>query len=171
MSLLPHEASQESSGSATRTPQEAAQQRGNAHQHFDALQSSRKARPAPKGPPRQALTGPPPDSLQNHVPGSPSGDMNVPPSSRGFPRELWERPKKAPTGRPEGERQPTFRRPRPTPRRLPEAFQRLPRRPVRPEEAPKKFEEAPKGPQASPKTRPQASHKIMFPDGLPEHDS
>ena len=102
-----------------------------------------------------------PDTPWNHVP----------PSARGFSRELWERPKQATTGRPDGERQPTFRRPGPTPRRLSEAFQRLPRRPVRPEEAPKKFQEAPKGPQASPKRRPQASHKIMFPDGLREHDS
>ena len=76
-----------------------------------------------------------------------------------------ERPKTAPTGGTRTNIPTSLAREAPT--RLPEAFQRLPRSPVRLWEAPKKSQEATKGPQATPKRRPQAPHKIMFPDGVP----
>ena len=172
MSFLLPEASQESFGSAQRKPQQGAP-RGNANQHFDVLDpppggsrsasrgsqealrgparpiiSSTKAQPAPKGPPRKPQEAPP-DSLQNHVPGSLPGDMHVPPSARCFPRKLWERPTNGPRRRPQGEREPTF--PRLWPYRGPQtAPGGLPEAPKKPREAPGSPQEVPRGPEGTP---------------------
>ena len=82
--------------------------------------------------------------------------MHVPPSARCFPRKFWERPTNGPRRRPQGEREPTFRRlwlyrgPQTAPEGRPEA-------PMKPRQAPGSPQEAPRGPE-----EPQA------PGGLPE---